>query len=192
MPHHRTVAVIVGSLRKDSVTRKVTRAIAALAPEGLKFVEVPIGDLALYNQDEEANPPPAYVEFRNRIRAADAVLFATPEYNRGLPGALKNAVDVGSRPYGQSVWNGKPAAVVSVSPGGIGAFGANHQLRQSLVFLNMPTLQHEVYVGNAFSLFGDDGELANETTEEFLRAFAQIFADWIEQQAPAASDRQAA
>ncbi|MDB5448469.1 MAG: phosphodiesterase [Phenylobacterium sp.] len=193
MAHHRTVAVIVGSLRKESVTRKVARAIEALAPPGLTFIEVPIDDLALFNQDEEANPSPAYVEFRNRVRSADAVLFATPEYNRSVPGVLKNAVDVGSRPYGQSVWNGKPAAIVSVSPGAIGAFGANHHLRQSLVFLNMPTLQQpEAYVGNAFSLFGDNGELANETTAEFLRGFAQTFADWIEQQAPAASDRQAA
>jgi chromate reductase len=193
MAQSRTVAVVVGSLRKDSVTRKVARAIEALGPEGLTFVEVPIGDLALFNQDDEANPPAPYVEFRNRIRAADAVLFATPEYNRGLPGALKNAIDVGSRPYGQSVWNGKPAAVVSVSPGAIGAFGANHQLRQSLVFLNMPTLQQpEAYVGNAFTLFGDDGELTNEVTEEFLRAFGQTFADWIERHAPAKGERAAA
>jgi len=193
MAHTRTVAVIVGSLRKDSVTRKLTHAIAALAPKSLRFVEVPIGDLPLYNQDEDGHPPPAYVEFRNRVSAADAVLFATPEYNRSVPGALKNAIDVGSRPYGQSVWNEKPAAVVSVSPGAIGGFGANHHLRQSLVFLNMPTLQQpEAYVGNAFGLFGEDGELANETTAEFLRAFGQTFADWIERHAPAAGDRKAA
>jgi len=181
MPQTRTVAVIVGSLRKDSVTRKVARAIEALAPANLKFDEVPIGDLPLYNQDDEANPPPAYLAFRDRIRAADAVLFATPEYNRSVPGGLKNALDVGSRPYGASAWNGKPAAVVSVSPGAIGAFGANHHLCQSLVFLNMPTLQMpEAYIGNAFSLFGETGELINEGTAEFLTAFAQTFAAWIE------------
>ena len=185
MSQTRTVAVIVGSLRKDSVTRKVARAIEALAPANLKFEEIPIGDLPLYNQDDEADPPAAFVAFRDRIRAADAVLFATPEYNRGLPAALKNAVDVGSRPYGQSVWSGKPAAVVSVSPGAVGAFGANHQLRQSLVFLNMPTLQHEAYVGNAFSLFGENGELINEATGEFLRGLGKTFADWIETTAPA-------
>jgi chromate reductase len=184
MSQTRTVAVVVGSLRKDSVTRKVARAIEALAPAHLKFEEVPIGDLPLYNQDIEENPPAAYVAFRDRIRAADAVLFATPEYNRSVPGALKNAIDVGSRPYGQSVWNGKPAAIVSVSPGAIGAFGANHHLRQSLVFLNMPILQQpEAYVGGAFGLFGEDGELQNETTSEFLRGFAQTFADWIEKTA---------
>jgi len=192
MSQTRTVAVIVGSLRKDSVTRKVARAVEALAPPNLKFEEIPIGDLPLYNQDDEAEPPAAFVEFRNRIRGADAVLFATPEYNRSVPGALKNAIDVGSRPYGQSVWNGKPAAIVSVSPGAIGGFGANHHLRQSLVFLNMPTLQHEAYVGNAFSLFGENGELINETTAEFLQALGRTFADWIEQNAPAAGDRKAA
>ena len=185
MSQPRTVAVVVGSLRKDSVTRKVARAIEALAPKSLTFVEVPIGDLPLYDQDAEASPPAAYVTFRNRIKAADAVLFATPEYNRSVPGGLKNAIDVGSRPYGQSAWNGKPAAVVSVSPGAIGAFGANHHLRQSLVFLNMPALQHEAYVGNAFSLFDETGELTNEATADFLRAFGQTFADWIEKIAPA-------
>jgi len=179
----RTVAVVVGSLRKDSVTRKVARAIEALAPSHLKFKEIPIGDLPLYDQDIEEAPPAAYTAFRDKIRAADAVLFATPEYNRSVPGGLKNAIDVGSRPYGQSAWNGKPAAIVSVSPGAIGGFGANHHLRQSLVFLNMPILQHEAYVGNAFSLFGETGELTNETTAEFLRALGQTFADWIEKTA---------
>jgi chromate reductase len=193
MSQTRTVAVLVGSLRKDSVTRKVARAIEALAPPHLKFEEAPIGGLALYNQDDEADPPAAYLAFRDRIRSADAVLFATPEYNRSVPGALKNAIDVASRPYGQSAWNGKPAAVVSVSPGAIGGFGANHHLRQSLVFLNMPTLQQpEAYIGNAFGLFDDKGELTNESTAEFLRGFAQTFADWIEQNAPAAGDRRAA
>jgi chromate reductase len=188
MSQPRTVAVLVGSLRKDSVTRKVARAVEALAPPTLKFEEIPIGDLPLYNQDTEGDPPPAYAAFRDRVRSADAVLFATPEYNRSVPGALKNAIDVGSRPYGHSVWNGKPAAIVSVSPGAIGAFGANHHLRQSLVFLNMPTLQQpEAYVGNAFSLFDENGELVNEATTEFLRGFAQTFADWIEQTAPGAA-----
>jgi len=179
----RTVSVVVGSLRKDSVTRKVARAIEALAPSHLKFEEISIGDLSLYDQDIDEEPPAAYTAFLDKIRAADAVLFATPEYNRSVPGGLKNAIDVGSRPYGQSAWNGKPAAIVSVSPGAIGGFGANHHLRQSLVFLNMPILQHEAYVGNAFSLFGETGELTNETTAEFLRALGQTFADWIEKTA---------
>src|ERR1700756_2629150 len=185
MPQPRTVAVVVGSLRKDSVTRKVARAIEALAPTHLKLEEVSTGDLPLSGQGVEADPPAAWVAFRDRIRAADAVLFATPEYNRSVPGNLKNAIDVGSRPYGHSVWNGKPAAVVSVSPGAIGGFGANHHLRQSLVFLNMPILQHEAYVGNAFNLFSETGELANASTAEFLTAFAQTFAGWIEKNAAA-------
>ncbi len=178
----RTVAVIVGSLRKDSVSRKVAKAIAALAPASLTFRFVEIGDLAFYNEDVEPNPPQPWTGFRAHIKAADAVLFVTPEYNRSVPAVLKNAVDVGSRPYGASAWSGKPAAVVSVSPGAIGGFGANHHLRQSLVFLNMPALPHEAYVGNAFSLFDDKGELTNEKTAEFLKAFGQTFADWIEQQ----------
>jgi chromate reductase len=187
MSQARNVAVVVGSLRKDSVTRKVARAIEALAPAHLKFDEVPIGDLPLYNQEyDETTPPESYVAFRNRIRAADAVLFATPEYNRGLPAALKNAIDVGSRPYGQSAWNGKPVAVVSVSPGAIGGYGANHQLRQSLVFLNMPVLQLEAYIGNAFSLFDESGELVNEPTAEFLRSLALAYSEWIETVAPRA------
>jgi chromate reductase len=183
MTSHRKVAVIVGSLRKDSVTRKVAKAVESLAPDTLEFEEIPIGDLAHFNQDEEAAPPPPYVAFRQKIKATDAILFLTPEYNRGLPGVMKNAIDVGSRPYGSSVWDGKPAAVISVSPGGVGGFGANHQLRQSLAFLNVPALPHEAYVGGAFGLFDDKGQLTNESTAGFLRDFGVRFADWIERHA---------
>ena len=179
MSNPRTVAVVVGSLRKDSVSRKLAKAFAAVTPE-LKFNIVEIGDLPLFDQDLEAAPPAPWVRFRQEIAAADAVLFVTPEYNRSVPGVLKNAVDVGSRPYGASVWNGKPGAVISVSPGAIGGFGANHHLRQSLVFLNVPLLSQEAYVGNAFALFGDTGELVNEGTAEFLRAYGAAFAAWIE------------
>jgi chromate reductase len=186
MTQVRNVAVIVGSLRKDSVSRKLARAFAALTPS-LKFDIVEIGDLPHFDQDLESDPPAEWVRFREQIAAADAVLFVTPEYNRSVPGVLKNAIDVGSRPYGQSVWNGKPGAVISQSPGGIGGFGANHHLRQSLVFLNVPLLSQEAYVGNSFSLFDDSGELANESTAEFLRAYGQQFTDWIETIAPASS-----
>lgn len=185
MSNPRTVAVVVGSLRKDSVSRKLAKAFAAVTPE-LKFNIVEIGALPMFDQDLEAAPPAPWVRFRQEIAAADAVLFVTPEYNRSVPGALKNAVDVGSRPYGSSVWNGKPGAVISVSPGAIGGFGANHHLRQSLVFLNVPLLSQEAYVGNAFSLFGDTGELVNEGTAEFLRAYGAAFAGWIEKIAPRA------
>ena len=180
------VAVLVGSLRKDSFNRKMAKALQTLAPPSLKLDIVEIGDLPLFNQDEEANPPPASAAFKERIQRADAVLFVTPEYNRSVPGVLKNAIDVASRPYGKSAWNGKPAAVVSVSPGAIGGFGANQHLRQSLVFLNMPTLQQpEAYVGGAAELFDAQGNLVKDATREFMRKFLDAFAQWIERNAPA-------
>lgn len=188
MTQVRNVAVVVGSLRKASVSRKLAKAFAALAPN-LKFNVIEIGDLPHFDQDLEADPPAQWVRFREQIAAADAVLFVTPEYNRSVPGVLKNAIDVGSRPYGSSVWNGKPGAVISVSPGAIGGFGANHHLRQSLVFLNVPLLSQEAYVGNAFGLFDDAGELINEGTAEFLKTYGVQFAAWVEKiigEAPAA------
>jgi chromate reductase len=180
MSQVRNVAVVVGSLRKDSVSRKLAKAFAAVNP-GLKFHIVEIADLPHFDQDLESDPPAQWVRFRNEIAAADAVLFVTPEFNRSVPGALKNAIDVGSRPYGSSVWNGKPGAVISLSPGAIGGFGANHHLRQSLVFLNVPLLSQEAYIGNAFSLFDDAGELINDGTTEFLKSYGAQFAAWIEQ-----------
>ena len=176
------IAVIVGSLRKGSYNRMIAKALCALAPSGTQCDIVEIGNLPLYNPDlDEGAVPPAWEEFRKRIRGADAVLFVTPEYNRSVPGPLKNAIDVGSRPYGKSVWSKKPAAVVSVSPGAIGGFGANHHLRQSLVFLDMPAMQQpEAYVGGAASLFDEQGALKVESTREFLRKFLDAFAAWIE------------
>ena len=191
MTQVRNVAVVVGSLRKDSVSRKLAKAFAALAPN-LKLNVVEIGDLPHFDQDLESDPPAQWVRFREEIAAADAVLFVTPEFNRSVPGALKNAIDVGSRPYGQSVWNGKPGAVISLSPGAIGGFGANHHLRQSLVFLNVPLLSQEAYVSNAYALLDDNGELINEGTTEFLRAYGQQFSAWIETIAPAAATAKAA
>jgi chromate reductase len=181
MAQPRKVAVVVGSLRKESFSRKLAKAIAATAPAHLSFDFVEIGQLQHFNQDLEATPTAEWTAFRDRIKAADAVLFVTPEYNRGVPGVLKNAIDVGSRPYGSSVWNGKPAAVVSNSPGAIGGFGAYHQLRQSLVFLNMPTVnQPETYVGGVGAMFDEAGELTNEATREFLTGFGKVFAEGIE------------
>jgi chromate reductase len=179
----RNVAVIVGSLRKDSVSRKMANALVGLTPASLRLQIVEIGQLPLYNQDlEDADPPAAWVSFRERISAADAVLFVTPEYNRSVPAALKNALDVGSRPYGKNVWSAKAGAVISVSPGALGAFGANHHLRQSLVFLNVPTLQQpEAYIGGAAGLFDANGVLTNESTRDFLRKFMEAFSAWIEQ-----------
>jgi chromate reductase len=174
------VAVLVGSLRTGSINRKVAHALAELAPAALRLGIVEIGRLPLYNADDDGNPPAAWTEFRERIKAAHAVLFVTPEYNRSIPAPLKNALDVGSRPYGQSAWNGKPGAVVSASPGAIGGFGANHHLRQSLVFLNVPAMpQPEVYLGAADKLFDAGGQLANAGTRTFLQGFMQAYAAWI-------------
>jgi len=178
----KNVSVIVGSLRKGSFTRMTAHAMIELAPASLKCEFVEIGDLPWYNQDDDTDHPPAgWCVFRDRIRPTNAVLFATPEYNRSVPGVLKNALDVGSRPYGKSVWQGKPAAIVSVSPGAISGFGANHHLRQSLVFLDMPCLQQpEAYIGHADKLFDAAGKLINDGTRDFLRKFMEAFAVWIE------------
>jgi chromate reductase len=176
----RDVAVLVGSLRRGSFSRLTARALAELAPEELRLEIVEIRQLSLYDQDLDARPPSSWTEFRDRIRRADAVLFVTPEYNRSVPGVLKNAIDVGSRPYGQSAWSGKPGAVVSVTPGALGGFGANHHLRQSLVFLDVPAMQQpEAYLSNAAGLFDDEGRLTNDTTREFLRKFMSSFAGWV-------------
>lgn len=180
MDKPRDVAVIIGSLRKDSLNRKVAHALAELAPPGLILEIVEIGQLPIYNQDTDDAPPPTWTAFRERIAAADAVLFVTPEHNRSVPAALKNAIDIGSRPYGKSAWSGKPGAVVTASPGGIGGFGANHHLRQSLVFLNVPAMaQPEAYLGGADKLFDADGKLINDGTRKFLQGFMQAYAAWI-------------
>ena len=177
----RDIAVIVGSLRKGSLNRLTAKALAKLAPENLKLDIVEIGDLPLYDEDSENPVPQSWTDFRDRIKRADGVVFVTPEYNRSVPGALKNAIDVGARPYGASAWNGKPALVVSVSPGGLGGFGANHHLRQSLVFLNMPVLQQpEAYLGNAGTFFDENGELKNESTAKYLTTIINAYADWVE------------
>jgi chromate reductase len=182
----RKIAVVVGSLRRGSYSRMVAKAMCAMHPKQLECEIIEIDRLPLYNQDlEDAGAPREWVEFRTRIRAHDAVLFVTPEYNRSIPGALKNAIDVGSRPYGQSVWSRKPAAVASVSPGALGAFGANHHLRQCFVFLDMPVMQQpEAYMGNAAKLLDADGNITNGDTREFLRKFMEAFGRWIEATAP--------
>jgi chromate reductase len=176
------VCVLVGSLRKASFNGMLANALISLAPSSMKLDIVELGQLPFYNEDlETAAPPASWTAFRRRIKAADAVLFATPEYNRSVPAVLKNALDVGSRPFGSSVWDRKPGAVVSGSPGAIGAFGANHHLRQSLVFLNVPTMQQpEAYLGRVDKLFDEDGKLAGDGTRKFLQGFMQAFANWVE------------
>ena len=175
------VCVLVGSLRKASLNGMLATALMSLAPSSMKLEIVEIGQLPFFNEDLEIDSPPAqWTAFRQRVKAADAVLFVTPEYNRSVPAVLKNALDVGSRPYGSSVWDRKPGAIVSSSPGAIGAFGANHHLRQSLVFLNVPTMQQpEAYVGHADKLFDEQGKLVNDGTRKFLQEFMQAFANWV-------------
>jgi chromate reductase len=175
------IAVIVGSLRKESYNLKTAKALIALAPDSLSLELLNIADLPMFNEDLEATPPNEWKVFREQIIAADGFLFLTPEYNRSIPGVLKNAIDVGSRPYGQNSWDGKPAAVVSVSIGNISGFGANHHLRQSLVFVNVPAMaQPEAYIGGAAALFDDKGNLINDSTKEFLNTFMEAFEQWVD------------
>ena len=176
------IAIIVGSLRKDSINRKVARSMCAIRGDNLECRIVEIGDLPLYNQDLDANPPPEYQRFRREVGEADGVLFVSPEYNRGIPGVLKNAIDVGSRPYGKSVFDKKPAAIVTASPGSIGGFGANHQIRQAAVFLNMPVMaQPEAYLGHVTDdSFDDSGCLKDGPLKDIVTTLAQGFHDWVE------------
>ena len=175
------VGVLVGSLRKASLNKMLANALISLAPSSLKLDIVEIEQLPFYNQDLDDDPPAQWTAFRRRVKSSDAVLFVTPEYNRSVSPALKNALDVGSRPYGSSVWHRKPGAIVSCSPSAVGAFGANHHLRQSLVFLNVPTMQQpEAYVGHADKLFDEHGKLTSDGTRKFLQDFMQAFATWIE------------
>ena len=176
------IAIIVGSLRKDSLNRKMARAICKMRDDNLDCSIVEIGNLPLYNQDDDANPPETYVHFRQQIAQADGVLFVSPEYNRGIPGVLKNAIDVGSRPYGQSAFDKKPAAIVTVSPGAIGGFGANHQIRQAAVFLNMPVMQQpEAYLGHVTDdSFDQDGSVKEGPLKQLVANIAHAFHDWVE------------
>ena len=177
----RRVAVFVGSLRKESLNRKLAHALAALAAPSLELHIVEIGGLPMYNPDQEDSPPTAWIELRTAIRAAEAVLFVTPEYNRSIPAALKNAIDVGSRPTGKGAWSGKPGAVVSLTQGNLGGFGANHHLRQALVYVNVPAMaQPEVYIGGGARLFDGSGALVDDGTRGFLSTFLEAFSRWIE------------
>jgi chromate reductase, NAD(P)H dehydrogenase (quinone) len=178
----KKIGVFVGSLRKESFNRKMANGLLELAPGQLKLEIVDIGSLPFYNQDfdDEGRPSSSWTAFRELVRTFDGFLFVTPEYNRSVPAVLKNAIDVGSRPYGQSVWGGKPGAIMSVSPGAIGGFGANHHLRQSLVFLDVAAMpQPEAYMGGAAQLFDGDGRIKDKATREFLAKFMDSFAAWV-------------
>jgi len=182
MAKHK-IAILVGSLREDSFNKKVARSICAMESARLDCSIVPIGDLPLYNQDYDGTPqePESYARFRKAIADADGILFVSPEYNRGIPGVLKNAIDVGSRPYGKSVFNRKPAAIVTASPGSVGGFGANHQIRQSAVFLNMPVMQHpEAYLGHVGDdSFDENSQLKDGPLKDYVKQVAEAFADWV-------------
>lgn len=177
----KKIAIVVGSLRKDSFSGKIAKTMIGLAQGKLDMQIVEIRDLPMYNQDDDTETPPqAFTTFREQIRAADGVLFITPEYNRSVPGALKNAIDVGSRPYGKAAWANKPCAIVSQSPGALGGFGANHHLRQMLPFLNMPAMPApEAYLGGIATKFEGD-QLTDDSLRDFLQTFVDTFAGWVE------------
>lgn len=187
MTKPKDIAVLVGSLRRDSINRKAARALIELAPPELSLETIEIGELPHYNEDfdrDAGSTPATYTAFRKRLASADGFLFLTPEYNRSLPGVLKNAIDVGSRPYGHSIWQGKPAAIISLSLGALGGFGANHHLRQALVGLDVPTMQQpEAYIGGGDKLFDAEGRLAMDSTRRFLQQYLERFAAWTDRHA---------
>lgn len=174
------IGILVGSLRRESFNRKIALTLIQLAAPAIEMEIIEIAHLPFYNQDLDTTPPEAWVSFRQKIAEFDGIIFVTPEYNRSTPPALKNAVDIGSRPYGSSVWDGKPCAVISSSIGGIGGFAANHHLRQSFVFLNMPCLQQpEMYLGHVDKLFDEKGQLNSADVKKLLEGFAQTFKQWV-------------
>lgn len=178
----KRIALITGSIRKDAFSKKVALALVKLAPANFHFEEIQIGGLAMFNQDfdDENKTPEDWKAFRAQIKKCDGVLIVTPEYNRSYPAVVKNALDIGSRPYGQNAWAGKPGAVVSVSPGALGGFGANHHLRQVLSFLEIPVLpQPEAYIGSVMSLLNDQGDITKPETLRFLKAFMDSFTKWV-------------
>jgi len=173
------VAVVVGSLRKDSFNRALATAMARLAPADFSFKEVSIASLPLYNQDADGHEDAATLAFRQEIADADAVLFVTPEYNHSMPGVLKNALDQGSRPYGKSVWNGKPAAVAGITIGVMGTALAQQHLRNVLSFLNMPTLcQPEIFLQYKEGLFDADGNIG-QASRAYLQRFIDTYVAWV-------------
>lgn len=176
------IGIFVGSLRKGSYSKAIAHFIESLSSEGFNYKVIDIGELPLYNQDydDQGNPPESYTTFRALAKAVDGMLFITPEYNRSVPAVLKNAIDVGSRPYGQSVWSGKPGAIISSSPGVYGGFGANHHLRQSLVFLNvLPLQQPECYLAKIAESINDQGEVSSERLKDSISKFIEAFEKWV-------------
>ena len=178
------IAVVVGSLRRDSYNRKLADAIVKLAPKECSFSQLRIDDLPLYNQDEDGNPAASVQRLKKEIRAAQGVLFVTPEYNRSMPGVLKNAIDHASRPYGQSAWDGKPAGVIGCSIGAIGTAVSQQHLRNSLAYLNMPSLgQPEVFLQVSDDFFDGQGGFARADTRKFLQNWMDQYVAWVQKHA---------
>lgn len=177
---HYKIATIVGSLRKDSFNRKLADAIAKLAPAEFSFKLIPIDDLPLYNQDDDASQTESVKRFKAEILKSNGLLFVTPEYNRSIPGVLKNAIDHGSRPYGQSVWAGKPAGVLGVSIGASGTAMAQQHLRNVLAYLDVPTLgQPEVFIQMKEGLFDDNGDIGT-ASKNFLQNWMDRYVAWVD------------
>ena len=174
------IAIVVGSIRKESINLKLAKALTNLAPAGYVFQLVELGSLPMYNQDEELLPSPALSEFRDSISGSTAVLFVTPEYNRSIPGVLKNAIDLGSRPYGKSVWAGKVAGIIGASPGAIGTAVAQQHLHTILSHLNMKTMgQPEGFLQIRDGFFNDQGAIANPDSEKFLRNWVERYCAFV-------------
>jgi len=175
------IAVLVGSLRKDSYNRRLARALAKLAQPRLRLDEIRIDDLPLYSQDFDAAYPEPAARFKTEIEAAAGLLFVTPEYNRSVPGVLKNAIDIGSRPWGKNSFAGKPGALIGTSPGAIGTALAQQHLRGILGYLDVPLLgQPEVYLQFKENLISESGEIGNDATRDFLRGFVERYVAWVE------------
>lgn len=181
----KTIGLFIGSLRKEANSRKIAKNLIKMTPEGFTFKIIEIGQLEFYNQDfdDHNQVPDSYTAFRKEVSELDGLIFITPEYNRSMPAVLKNALDVASRPFGKNVWNNKPGAVISSSTGAIGGFGANHHLRQSLTFLNIPTMQQpEIYLGKLKpDVFDENGYFNNEKTTSFIQNFVDAYVKWFQQ-----------
>lgn len=179
----KTIGIFVGSLRRKSFSKSVAEFVVSRSNADFKFEIIDISKLEIYNQDfdDDNNVPESYTVFRDEVKKLSGFLFITPEHNRTIPAVLKNALDVGSRPYGKSVWDAKPGGIISVSPGHIGAFGANQHLRQPMVFLNVLMMQQpEAYLGDIVSALDKDGKLVAERTVSFVDNYIDAFAKWVE------------
>ncbi len=177
----KNIAVIVGSLRKDSFNKKMANALMYLAPASLSLKIIEIGRLPIYDQDLDENPPAEWVVFRETLKSSDGFLFVSPEYNRSYSAVIKNAIEVGSRPPAENAWRGKPGGVITVSPGSLGGFGANNHLRQVLAAVSIPVLpQPETYISQAGDLFDAEGRIAKADMKERMESYLSAFAQWVE------------